>query len=106
FALAPQMRGAGQMAALAIPADADYVKLQSELEPNDFSLYRAELKAQPGRETIWRSGKLRARADGKAIAITLRPAFLKAQGYSLAICGVSPTGTSELIGSYPFRVVR
>jgi anti-sigma factor RsiW len=106
FALTPQMRGGGQMATFAIPADADYIKLQSELEPNDFALYRAELKAQPGRESVWRSGKLRARADGKTITLTLRSAILKAQSYSLEIYGVSPTGASELISSYPFRVVK
>ena len=106
FALAPQMRGGGQMATFALPADADYVKIQAELEPNDFALYRAELKAQPNRESVWRGSKLRARADGKTIAITLRSALLKAQSYSLEIYGVSPTGASELISSYPFRVVK
>jgi hypothetical protein len=108
FALAPQTRGVGQLATLSIPADADYVTLQLELEAADFTAYRAELKAQPGGASVWRSARLQARSrgDGKALAVTLRPALLKAQRYTIEVRGVSPAGTAEIIGSYGFRVVK
>jgi hypothetical protein len=108
FALAPQTRSVGPLASLSIPADADYVTLQLELEVADFPAYGAELKTQPGGAVVWRSARLQARTigGGKAIAVTLRPALLKAQRYAIEVRGVSPTGASEIIGSYVFRVVK
>jgi hypothetical protein len=107
FTLAPQMRGAGQITRISVPADADLVALQLELEPNDFTSYRAELRASPG-GNLWRSGRLRAKArgDGKAIDLRLRAALLKPQVYNLEVYGISPTGAAEIISSYPFRVDR
>ena len=113
FALAPQMRGVSQPAMISIPSDADYVMMQLDLEPGDIerlrsASYRAELKARPGNEIVWRSGRLRAgaRGEGKAVVVTLRPMIFKSQMYTLEVYGVSPTGASEIIGSYPFRVVK
>ena len=108
FTLAPQMRGAGQAATVSIPADADQVALQLELEPSDFTSYRAELKTQPGNEAVWKSGRLqvRARGDDKTITVSLRAELLKSQTYKLEVYGVSPTGATELISSYPFRVIK
>jgi hypothetical protein len=108
FALAPQTRSVGQMVTLAIPADADYVTLQLQLEAADFPAYRAELKAQPGNAVVWRSARLRARTtgDGRTLAVTLRPALLNSQRYTIEVQGVSAAGASEIIGSYTFRVVK
>jgi anti-sigma factor RsiW len=108
FALAPQTRSVGQIATISIPADADYVTLQLELEAADFTSYRAELRAQPGGAVVWRSASLKARArdDGRAIAVTIRPALLKSQRYTIEVQGFSSPGTSEIIGSYAFRVVK
>jgi hypothetical protein len=108
FALAPQLRSSGQLANLSIPKATDSVSLQLELEPNDFTAYRAELKAQPDNTIVWRSARLRARpkGNGKAVQLALRAALLKAQRYVIELYGVSPTGASEIIGSYPFSVVK
>ena len=108
FVLAPQTRGTSQIATISIPPDADHITMQLDLEPGDFASYRAELKARPGNEVVWRSGRLRARArgEGKAVIVTLRPMIFKSQIYILEVYGVSPTGVSEIIGSYPFRVVK
>ena len=106
--LAPQLRGASQPATVTIPADASYVAFELELEPSDFTSYRAELKARPGDELIWRSASLKAKSagDGKRIAVTVRAALLKSGVYNLEAHGVSPTGATEIISSYPFRVVK
>ena len=108
FTLAPQMRGASQTAVIRVPADADQVSLKLELEPTDFTFYRADLKAQPGSGVVWKSGRLRAKVsgDGKSITVNLSAALLKSQPYKLEVYGVSPTGAAEIISSYPFRVSK
>jgi hypothetical protein len=108
FTLAPQMRGAGQPATVTIPADAGQVAFELKLEPNDFASYRAELKAQPGSEVVWRSARLKANpaGDPKRIAVTVRAALLKSGIYILEAYGVTPNGATEMISSYPFRVVK
>ena len=107
FTLIPQMRGAGQVANISISADTDYVSMQLELEPSDFTVYRAELKVLPGSEAVWRSRRLRAEAGagGRVLVVTVRAALLKSQRYQMEAYGISG-GASELIGSYPFRVVK
>lgn len=108
FALSPQMRGSGQIATITVPADTDYIALELQLEPNDFASYRAELKSQSGSQVLWKSGRLRARAkgDNKSLTATLRSDLLRSQIYVMEISGVSPTGATEIIGSYPFRIVK
>jgi hypothetical protein len=108
FTLAPQMRSTSQMVMISIPADADYVTLQLQLEPANFTSYRAELKAQPDGVVVWRSARLQARTtkDGRAIVVTLSPTMLKSQKYIIEVQGFSSPGTSEIIGSYAFRVVK
>jgi hypothetical protein len=106
FALAPQVRGGGQIKSLSIPADANYVDLQLELEATEFAFYRAELKSQS--VSIWKSGKLRAatKGDGKAVNVRLRSELFKSQIYLIEVSGISPTGEAEIISSYPFRAIK
>ena len=108
FTLAPQTRGAAGIVDIPISADTDYVTMQLELEPSDFIIYRADLKAMPVGEVVWKSRKLRARArgDGKVVAVTVRAALLKLQRYQMEVYGISSGGTSEPISSYTFRVVK
>ena len=108
FVLRPQTRGVSQIPQISIPAGADYVMIKLELEPGDFTFYRAELRTQPGNASVWKSGRLRAKAGnaGKAITLTLRPALLESQTYSLELYGISPTGAAEIISNYPFRVAK
>jgi anti-sigma factor RsiW len=108
FALAPQLRGAGQVATLAIPADADSVRLELQLEANDFPFYRAALKAQPGDALVWRGAGLRpiSKGDGKTLVVVLGSARLKARRYAIEVQGVSSAGDAEVIGYYVFRVVK
>jgi anti-sigma factor RsiW len=108
FTLSPQTRSIGQIITLSIPVDADYVTLQLELEPANFTSYRAELKSQPDGAVSWKSANLRARTrgDGKALIVTLRPTMLKSQRYIIEVQGFSSPGASQIIGSYVFRVVK
>jgi hypothetical protein len=105
FTLAPQSRGAGQIQALSIPRDADYVALQLALESGDHLFYRAELKSLSDGKVIWRSGRLKARTrnEGRALVVTLRSALLRSQRYILEL---RADGSAEAVASYPFSIIR
>lgn len=109
FTLVPQMRDAAQVREVSIPPGAGYVAARLELEPNDYSAYRVALIDQAGNQTFWRSGKLRAKVmgDDKALSVRFRADLLKTQTvYLLRVTGLSDSGVTELVGDYPFRVVK
>ncbi|HWP44776.1 MAG TPA: hypothetical protein VNO14_16125 [Blastocatellia bacterium] len=108
FTLAPQPRSAGQLRTLQFPGGADYLTLQLVLETGDHAFYRAELKSLADGKTVWRSGRLEARArdEGPSLIVTLRPRLLGSQRYILEVFGVSADGREEIVSGYPFRVVK
>lgn len=108
FVLAPQLRSAGQIQTISVPAKTDLVAMQLGLEPNDYSAYRVALLNQSGNQALWRSSKLKAKVagDSKIISISFRTAVLKPQIYLLRVSGISAKGTIEIVGDYPFRVVK
>lgn len=59
FVLVPQMRDAGQIQTLSIPADKNFVEMRLDLEPGDHATYRVALLNQSNNQALWRSGKLR-----------------------------------------------
>jgi len=107
FLLTPQTRGINQPPQLSLAAAVDYVTLQLDLEPVDFTVYRAELKTAGG-QVAWRSGRLRAKRDGagRALHITVRAGLLKSGRYSIIAYGIASDGNSEPVGTYNFTVVR
>ena len=109
FVLAPQLRGVGQLAVVSVPADVDEVRMRLELEPSEYPAYRVALFDQSSNQTLWRSGNLKAKAagDSKALNVRFRAGLLhRAQVYVLRVTGVSADGGSEVVGDYPFRVVK
>lgn len=108
FVLVPQMRGAGQIQTISIPVDKNFVGMRLDLEPGDHAAYRVALLNQSNNQALWRSGKLRARVtgNGKALGVSFRADLLKPQVYVLRVTGVSASGASDIVGDYPFRVVR
>ncbi|MGH9883814.1 MAG: hypothetical protein ACRD6N_20510 [Pyrinomonadaceae bacterium] len=108
FVLVPQLRAVGQVPVVSIPAATDEVEMQLRLEPNEFSAYRVSLLTQAGNQTLWRSGTLKARATGqeRTLSVRLRADLLKPQVFDVQVSGVSANGASEVVGDYPFKVVR
>jgi hypothetical protein len=107
FNLAPQTRGVSQIPVIAIPAGADYVSLQLELESAGYPAWRAQIKALPRREPVWRSGRLSAhdRNENRIVAVSFPPRLLHAQVYVVELAGITPSGSEEPAASYPFRVI-
>ena len=108
FILAPQVRGAGQVPAVSIPAKTDYIAMQLKLEPNDYPMYRVVLSDQANNQILWRSGKLSARATeaGKTLSVRFRAGLLMRQSYVLRVSGVAANGAAESISDYAFTVVK
>lgn len=108
FILTPQMRGAGQIQTITIPAQTDHVAMQLRLEPNEYPAYRVALLEQSGNQTLWRSGTLRATTagDSKTLSANFPASLLKSGVYTLRVNGIAANGATEIISDYPFRVVR
>lgn len=108
FILMPQMRGVQQIRTISIPANTDQVSMQLELEPNDFTAYRVALIDQAGDQTSWRSRQLKAKATsaGKALSVTFPAPLLGPRVYALRVTSVAANAAPEVIGDYPFKVVK
>lgn len=106
FILTPQRRGVGQAPILAIPAKTDYVGMQLQLESNDYPTYRVALIDPSNNQALWRAGNIKAGGNGKSLNVRFRASLLKPQAYILQVSGVPPTAVPEIVGDYPFRVIR
>ncbi len=106
FVLAPQLRGAQQIAVIPIPPKTEYVGVRLNLEPNDYRSYRVALVDQASKETLWRSRLLTAKKTGemKMLNIVFSAALLKPHDYILRVSGLG--GTFDIVGDYPFRVAK
>ncbi len=107
FVLSPPLRGTN-MPSLSIPAATDRAVVRLELESGDFKAYTAELKEVGGGRVVWRSGRLStARTGGvRSVNLSIPAKSLKSAIYSITVTGLSTAGEPEIIGDYPFRVVR
>ena len=108
FILSPGLRGAGQIQTLNIPPGSGRVALQLKIEPNDYQAYRVALIDQSNHQTLWQSGKLRARSanNGQAVSVSFSSGLLKPQTYLMQVSGVSANGKTEVMSDYPFKVVK
>jgi hypothetical protein len=109
FILTPQTRGVGQIQTISVSARATDVLMRLELEPNDYSTYRVALLEEASSRTLWRSGKLGAKATGagRTLDVRFRAGLLKPQAvYTLRVTGIRAAGANEIVSDYPFRVVK
>ena len=106
--LTPPLRGAGKLPTLSLGPHTSQVAAQLQLETADYSVYRVALIDPANNQALWRSGNLRPRIQGarKAIAVSFRAGLLKAQNYVLQVSGIPAAGSAEIVGDYPFRVVK
>jgi hypothetical protein len=81
--------------------------MQLQLDPNDDVAYRVALLNQSNNQTLWRSGKLKAKTtgQGRALSISFGAGLLNLQAvYVLRVAGIKADGSVEVIGDYSFRV--
>jgi acyl-coenzyme A thioesterase PaaI-like protein len=107
--LAPQLRGAGQIPSVSVPAASDRVAARLELEPGEHAAYTVALLEQSSGLVIWRSRPLKASAKGggRSLGVNLSARLLRpGEVYVLRVTGVAAGGATETVGDYPFRVVK
>ena len=106
--LLPPTRSVAPIPNLAMPADADRVRFELQLESNDFPSYRVGLKNPATNQILWRSDWIvPSSAADQASVIALVPAnLLGPQHYSLDLAGRDAGGREEVIGSYTVRIVQ
>ncbi|HVS81666.1 MAG TPA: hypothetical protein VHE60_08010 [Pyrinomonadaceae bacterium] len=106
--LAPPLRGAGQAPTLSIRPGTNRVAAQLQLEATDYSTYRVALIDPVGNRTLWHSGNIKPGiyGDRRAVGVAFSAGLLKPQNYILRVAGSTAGGGSEIVGDYPFKVVK
>ena len=108
FVLTPQLRGVGEIKSVRIPAGTERVSMHLQLEPNQYSTYRAMLLEETTHKALWRSSDLTASGlqNSKRVKVSFPAALLKSQTYVLQVSGIASNGSTETISDYPFKVIN
>lgn len=101
-------RSGEQGKTLAIPRSVSHVRLQLNLEHDEYSAYSVLLETAEGHQ-IWHENSLHAqplRSGGKGVIVEFAPGILARGDYVLSLTGVTPDGKTEEVCTYNFRVAR
>jgi hypothetical protein len=106
FVLSPPLRGS-QPKNITVASNVERIVFRLELEPSEFSAYRLELRDQSNK-VLWSSGKMRSTGSDsrKSLTATVPANLLQARNYVFSVSGIPASGEPEIIGDYPFSVVR
>ena len=101
-------RAAGSLAVMTVPARADRVSVELQLDSDDFPQYQAALRDLAADRIIWRSSVLAAGSAGDmpAVSFTIPAGTFEAWHYAFELTGRGAGGRAEIIGIYPFRIAR
>ena len=95
------VRDADETPKLIIGSGVKSVRLQAQLEGDQYASYRAALQTVEGATVLQRAG---LRAVGKTVVLQLPAEVFKAGDYLLTLSGVNAHGEVDDIGKYYFRV--
>ena len=107
FLLPPPRRGAEAEPAIAVSKDSTRVAFRLEVESDAYPRFWAALKDISSSAIVWRSRDVDAEPAGaNRIATIVVPAeILRPQRYVIELTGIRKSGATELLGSYPVRVI-
>jgi hypothetical protein len=88
---------------ITIPPGIDRVKLQMKIDKNDSRRFQAAIRAVGGPQ-VWNRRSLKQKSG--AIAVDVPADKLPVNDYILTLSVLTPTGETEEINSYAFRVIR
>lgn len=105
FVLAPPLRGHDEIATLPIAGRTTELRIQLQLESDDYPSYRVALKGDAAGTEVWSSERLTASSKGesKVLEVHIPAKLLKSQTYSLVVSGIGRDGIAELVSDYAFR---
>ena len=106
--LAPPLRSARQLPAVALADGRGDLAVRLDLEPVDYPTYDVALVASSGDRVVWRTDRLIARTASARRFLDLRvpTTVLSPQDYLIRVSGVPARGAPEIAGEYRFSVVR
>lgn len=96
------LRGSEQEKELRPPAGTSKVKLSLAVDSIDYRGFLVEVKNQEDKVVF--TQKAPPPRSGKVITVTISIRLLPAGPYSVQLSGISPDGTSEIVGNYGFRI--
>jgi len=88
---------------ITIPRETDLIRLQIKVEKSDSRRFQASIR-KVGGPRVWNQRSLTPRSG--AITVNVPADKLPVDDYILTLSATTPTGETEEINSYPFRVVR
>jgi hypothetical protein len=105
--LLPLTRSSGELPAVRVAPGRSATEFKLVLEFDDHLQYRVSLNDPATGETVWTSGRLRSSSSGgkKLISLSVPNRSLRSRVGSLTVNGLTPGG-DEIVGDYPFRIVR
>jgi hypothetical protein len=99
-------REGGDVTKVKVGAESDEVQFRLRLEGEEYKSYSAALLSAEGSTVLTGEGLSPEPSDGgKAVVFHAPPRALPPGDYQLKLTGVNADGTSERVGSYPFRVL-
>ncbi|MGH9853012.1 MAG: hypothetical protein ACREBD_24505, partial [Blastocatellia bacterium] len=107
FLLAPwrgsRAPGAGDLQQIAIPRETDLVRLQMKIEQGDSRRFQATIRTVE-RAQVWNQRSLKPGSG--SITVNVPANKLPLGDYTLTLSATTPTGDTEEINRYFFRVIR
>jgi hypothetical protein len=100
--LPPISRGSEQGKELKPPAGTSRIRLLLAVDSIDYRGFLVEVKNR--QDKVIFQPKVRPPRSGKLVTITIPSNLLPAGPYSVQLSGISPDGSSELVGNYSFRI--
>ncbi len=99
-------RGGGEVTKVKVGADSEEVQFRLRLEGDEYRSYSAALLSAEG-STVLTNERLSPEPSdgGEAVVFRAPPRVLPPGDYQLKLTGINADGTSESVGSYPFRVL-
>jgi hypothetical protein len=107
FVLSPPLRGASSEKSIAIGPNVERATFRLELEPVDYKSYKIELRDRADNKVVWGANNLKLTGTTqKSLAATVPTKLLSSRTYIFSVSGIPESGPGEIIGDYPFKVVR
>jgi hypothetical protein len=101
--LLPASRGSGTDKELKVPPGTSKIRLQLSVDSIDYRGFEADVK-DPHGKVIFHPTKIRPPRSRTVVTIMIPTKNLTAGVYSVQLSGISPDGTTELVGNYSFRI--
>jgi hypothetical protein len=98
--------GDGDFKRIAVPPGTDALRLELLLGSDDYQKYAATLKNPDGKSILTQENLKSESVDGRRVAVFNAPSSQTVPGdYRVELSGQTPSGDTEKVASYSFRVL-